>query len=283
MVVKKKKSRAVNPSAKHAQLLQEFYQLLALAVTDNFPGGKSDYRKLQLMFDGVYLSLWQVLYQQIPTLVGSWPEWQTIFSEPDNSPKTTSEKGSKFKRYGASPVAKAPEKLSDFDKQFRKTSLILAKRTRKYIRQAICNSLHRLENQLDFQQAANKLMQTLSGSQLEKKPEALPILDACQPTRLTSDVVSGVLEAIRDHGRALKELEYPYARTKPVSWNLAMAMRVQVQINMTYRDRVSRMVAAAESEFTKVFCREILSGEIMPRVRALIANPALLRLVLKGD
>ena len=121
----------------------------------------------------------------------------------------------------------------------------------------------------------------VSSEKLKKIPEALPLLDAWHPSRLSEEIVTTVLKRIKEERKALKELAYPYDGAKLCTWNLAMTLRIQVQIRNAYSDRLSRLVAAAESQLRSFFSDEVLQGEILPRVRTLLNDSKFLQKVTR--
>ena len=74
----------------------------------------------------------------------------------------------------------------------------------------------------------------------------------------------------------LKNIRYPYDGDKPCFWNLALIIRIQVQLIKTLRDKISRLIAAAESQFQSFFVNEVLRAEILPLVRSSLNDPRFL-------
>lgn len=261
---------------------QEFYRILEKAVADALPGGASEYRRLLVRVAEKDVPLWEALEGEVSSRVSAWPEWSALLSarakdSPQRRPQGT------FKRYKkSSPPVKTPGRFAAFNSSFRKTSRDLAQIALKHIKQAALYSLHRLEKQPDYRKAARRFEKALGAEKLKGKEEALPLLDIWRPTRLAGDVRTALGDSIRGEVNALKNLAYPYDEHKTCAGNVALLMRVQVQIVQTYRDRLSRLVAAAESEFSDLLFRQVLRAEILPRVRALVGSPQKLREFLQS-
>lgn len=137
------------------------------------------------------------------------------------------------------------------------------------ISNAIIYSVTRFESHPDYLEATQSLRSSIVISDLEQVEEALPLLDAWQPSRMVEEeVIPEIMERISDEVEELKTIRYPYDGEKPCFWNLALIIRIQVQLLKTLRDRVSRLIASAESQFQSFFVNEIMRAEILPLVRS---------------
>jgi len=167
-----------------------------------------------------------------------------------------------------------PTEFKAFDERFRSTAQILTQQTLEGIGKAMLGSLQRFEKHPDYCDAISHFKSMVAHEQFTTMDEAMPLLDVWEPSKLGEEVIiPAVLERIEDEVEAIENLSYPYDGSKPCFWNLALIIRIQVQLLKTYRDRLSRLVAAAESEFESFFCNEVLRAEILPLVRSALNNP----------
>lgn len=245
--------------------LEQFYCQLDLATNDRFPGKKSDYLRLKIRSGGKDQGLWDILEPEIATQVSSWPEWSAALS-PGKKQST-----SNFNRYGQrSEKVDVPKKFGDLNFRFRETGKWLHQRTKELMDQSIAYSLERFYQHPQYQKAIADLIREIPVNRLEKIEEALPLLDALNPKALEKDVLLFIRSEIRSSFEELLRLPFPYDEHKPFEQNLALIMRVQVQLKGLYQDRVSRLIALAERQFQSFWKDEILGQEILPRVRELI-------------
>lgn len=274
---------AINPEVSIAA--QDFYRVLELAVADTLPGGQSNYKRLRVKgMEEQDLSLWETIEQEIAANVTSWPEWFAILNQ---GPSKLGQRGStpataasaqpvkKFSRYQniKKQTCNVPEEFQAFNERYRATAKLLTDLTIQGIGQAMVYSLQRFEQHSDYQDAIRNFQGMVMTEKLSSMEEAMPILDIWQPSQLAeNDIVPIVLERINEEVVAIENLSYPYDGSKPCSWNLALIIRIQVQLLKTYRDRLSRLVAAAESQFQTFFCNEILRANILPLVRSALNN-----------
>ncbi len=244
--------------------LEQFYRQLDLATHDRFPGKRSDYLCLKIRSGGKDQRLWDILGPEIATQVSSWPEWSAALSP-------GKKEGTKFSRYDQrSGKVDVPKKFGDLNSRFRETGKWLHQRTQELMDQSITYSLERFYQHSQYQKAIADLIQVLPTNRLGKIEEALPLLDALNPKALEKDVLSFLRSETRSSFDELLRLPFPYDEHKPFEQNLALIMRVQVQLKGLYQDRVSRLIALAERQFQSFWKDEILGQEILPRIRELV-------------
>ena len=272
---------------------QEFYRVLELAVADALPSGTSDYRKLKVKETEQEMLLWDITETEITSQVASWPEWFAILNQSmvkkTSTPATATaaQKPQKvFSRYDKIKKAggEVPSEFKAFNDRFIKTAEAMSEFALKKIAEAVLYSVQRFETHADYQAAIQSLQGILNVDKLSEMEEGLPILDAWQPTRMVEDaLVPEVLERISDEVDDLKNIRYPYDVEKPCFWNLALVIRVQVQLVKTLRDKVSRLIAAAENEFYSFFASEVLRAEILPLVRSCLNDTNFLAQVARDE
>lgn len=255
---------------------QEFYRVLELAVADALPNGPSEYKKLKIKDVEKDLHLWDIIETEITSQVAAWPEWFAILNQAQTKkakpstkspekPQRTFSRYSKLKKAGGD----VPSEFKAFNARFEKTAEDLSQFALENIGKAIVYSVQRFEGHPDYSEACQALQGVLQVEKLSGMEEALPLLDAWQPTRMVEEaIVPEVLERVSDEVDELKNIRYPYDGDKPCFWNLALIIRVQVQLVKTLRDRVSRLIAASESQFQSFFVNEVLRAEILPLVRS---------------
>jgi hypothetical protein len=262
------KERSMSPAL--ASAIQEFQRTMTMAVADTLPGGKSEYQKLKIKQQDEDVSLWQWLEGQIAAEVLRWPEWGALMGQ---QPDQSKQQGKAFDRYsGIRKKVQAPSSFADFNESFRTTADTLLRQTMDNIGKAVIYSLRRLENHAGYQTMVTQLRKLISVDKAGNIPEALPLLDICQPTRLASDITDTLVQRLQDEIKAIEELAYPYDQNKSNFANLAIVLRLQVQIKATYQDRFSRLVAAAEKKFSTILHNEVLQGEILPWVRSTLLD-----------
>ncbi|WP_372368969.1 hypothetical protein [Candidatus Uabimicrobium sp. HlEnr_7] len=258
---------------------QEFYRVLELAVADTLPSGPSDYKKLKMRVKEEDVTLWDLIESEIAASVTCWPEWFAILNQSSaNKPNRSSKPQRSFGRYKhlKKSGAEVPTEFSAFDERFQNTAEELTNYTLECIDEAIRYSLQRFENHPDYRAAIDHLQGMVDCSRLPQMEEALPLLDVWNPSELAEGedgLISLTRERIEDEVEALRTMSYPYDGSKPCHWNLALIIRIQVQLMKTYRDRLSRLVAASENNFQDFFCNEVLRAEILPLVRSSLNNP----------
>lgn len=277
----------INPEVSFAA--QEFYRVLELAVADTLPSGPSEYKKLKVDTKKEdNHTLWETMEQEIAASVTSWPEWFAILNQgmtgkkpkPSDKPQKRFGRYAKLKKQGGT----VPTEFSAFDERFRTTAAALTQQTLECVGSSILYSIQRFENHPDYRDAIQHLQGMMMTDKLSSMEEALPLLDIWQPSSLgEEEIVPTVLERINDEVDAIETLSYPYDGTKPCHWNLALIIRVQVQLMKTYRDKLSRLVAAAENQFQSFFCGEVLRAEILPLVRSALNDADFLGEVALGE
>lgn len=267
----------INPEVSFAA--QEFYRVLELAVADTLPGGPSEYKKLKIHAQDKDISLWETIEEETASKIMSWPEWFAILNQgitKGGSPRAADKPQKRFARYQnlKKQGCEVPTEFKAFDERFRTTAQGLTQQTLEGVGKAMLYSLQRFEQHNDYRDAIGHFQTMIMAEQLGSIEEALPLLDVWQPSKMAEEeIIPTVLERISDEVSAIENLSYPYDGSKPCFWNLALIVRIQVQLLKTYRDRLSRLVAAAESEFESFFSNEVLRAEILPLVRSALNNP----------
>jgi hypothetical protein len=94
-------------------------------------------------------------------------------------------------------------------------------------------------------------------------------------------IIPEILERISDEVHSLRSIRCPYDAQKTCVWNFSLVVRLQIQLIKTLRDRVSRLIAAAENQFRLLFIGEILRGELLPMVRIHLNDPSFLVSIAK--
>lgn len=279
----------INPEISFAA--QEFYRMLELAVADTLPNGPSDYKRLKLRSGEKDAPIWELIEQEIAANITSWPEWFAILNQTQTpakaqKPSAVNKPQKEFSRYKnlKKQGGTVPTEFRAFDERFRNTGKDLTNRTLEAIGKAMLSSLQRFEQNPDYCDSIKHLQSMIHVDSLQSIEEALPLLDVWQPSRLAEEsIIPIILERIQDEVEAIENLSCPYDGSKPCFWNLALIIRIQVQLMKTYRDRLSRLVAASESQFQSLFCNEILRAEILPLVRSTLNNPEFLGQVATGE
>lgn len=210
----------------------------------------------------------------------SWPEWFAILTSPAPTVapggKIVEVPRKKFGRYDRlkkQGVGTVPTEFKGFDERFVNAADSMCKHTQELIAKAIRYSGQRFKNHPDYIAARERFQSVICVERLSGNESALPLMDAWDPTNLIEDeVIPSVISAVGDEIEALEKIRYPYDGDKPCFWNLALIIRVQVQLAKTLRDWLSRLVAAAETHFEGFFVNEIMRGEIMPLVRSYLSN-----------
>lgn len=267
---------------------QEFYRVLELAVADTLPNGQSEYKKLKLSGSQGDVQLWDTIEQEIAAQVTSWPEWFAILNQSpsQSAPQSANKPQKRFARYKnlKKQGGTVPTEFGAFDERFRTTAKTLTEYTLQGVGQSMLYSLQRFEEHPDYKDAIQHFQSMVAVDNFSTIDEALPILDVWNPSKLgEEDIVPIVLDRIQEEVEAIENLSYPYDASKPCFWNLALIIRVQVQLMKTYRDRLSRLVAAAESHFQSCYVNEILRAEILPLVRSALNNPDFLGQVATSE
>jgi hypothetical protein len=272
---------------------QEFYRILELAVADALPGGTSEYKKLKIKEGDQDLYLWDIIETEITSQVASWPEWFAILNQTTTkksappAASSTSQKPQKvFSRYDKIKKAagEVPTEFKAFNDRFMKTAEALSEFALKRIGDAVLASIQRFESHPDYVQACQSLQAVIHVDKLSQMEEGTPILDAWQPSRMVEEaLVPEILERISDEVDDLKNIRYPYDADKPCFWNLALIVRVQVQLVKTLRDKVSRLIAAAENQFHSFFVNEVLRAEILPLVRSYLNDTNFLATIATAE
>jgi len=277
----------VNPEISFAA--QEFYRMLELAVADTLPNGPSNYKQLKMKMAEEDLTLWDIIEEEIAANITSWPEWFAILNQSPvktSAPKATDKPQKQFSRYKniKKQAGTVPTEFRAFDERFRNTAKTLTTNTLERIAKAVLYSLQRFEQHPDYRDAVQHLQTMMPPTAIQGVEEGLPLLDVWEPSHLgEQDIVPIILERIQEEVESIDNLSCPYDGSKPCFWNLALIIRIQVQLMKTYRDRLSRLVAAAESNFQSFFCNEILRAEVLPLVRSALNNPDFLGRVSTGE
>jgi hypothetical protein len=281
------KGGPINPEVSFSA--QEFYRVLELAAADTLPNGPSEYKKLKMRLGDKDISLWEWIDGEIAANVTNWPEWFAILNQ-QGSNKTAAQRPDKprkgFGRYEKLKKAGAavPTEFSAFNDRFHETAEILTQETLEFIKKAILYSLQRFENHPDYREAIERFQRIIFVDKISEIPEAMPLLDVWNPSKLAEEeIIPTVLDRINDEVGSIKNLSYPYDGAKPCFWNLALIVRVQVQLMKTYRDRISRLVAAAETHFQNFFCNEVLRANVLPLVRTTLNNADFLGSIALGE
>ncbi len=285
---------AIKVSSEVSFQAQEFYRLLELAVADALPNGQSAYKnlKIQQEEENKDIPIWDIIEKEIASRVASWPEWFAILnqgaikkSQPtaataSKQPQKTFNRYSKIKKVGA----EVPTEFKAFNERFMNTAETLSQFAIDHIGKAVLYSVQRFETHPDYVGACQALQGVLNVDQLSQIEEGMPLLDSWQPSRMAGDtLVPEILERITPELDDLKNIRYPYDTEKPCFWNMALIIRIQVQLIKTLRDRVSRLIAAAENQFQTFFVNEVLRAEILPLVRSCLNNPSFLASVARSD
>ncbi len=280
----------VKVSSEVAFQAQEFYRILELAVADALPNGQSEYKSLKIKQDERDAPIWDIIEKEITSRVASWPEWFAILNQgamkkvqPMTSktpPQKTFSRYSKIKKVGA----EVPTEFKAFNERYMNTAEALSQFALDHIGQAILYSVQRFETHGDYTAACQALQSVLNVDRLSQSEEGLPLIDSWQPSRMAADtLVPEILERITPELEDLKNIRYPYDTEKPCFWNMALIIRIQVQLIKTLRDRVSRLIAAAENQFQGFFVNEVLRAEILPLVRSCLNNPTFLAGVASSE
>lgn len=265
--------------------LERFYRIFHSAIADSLPAGPSEYQKFKIRRENEDMALWKWVDQEIATHVTAWPEWSAILNQTQQpSPQPSTSKPHKgFNRYGTGHAAKVtpPEKFGGLNARFDETTQTLLEQTQQNIREAIEYSLQRLEQHPDYQKAVEALQSAISFDKLSGMEEALPLLDACQPSRLNEEIVSAVLERTSEYKDAIRQLGYPYDQNLSCRNNVTFVMRIQSQIVATYRDKFSRLLTAAENQFQRFLVDEVLRGAIGQQLRDLSQSQDFLKRIVR--
>ena len=278
----------INPEV--ALAAQDYYRVLELAVADALPGGASGYKSLTVKMAEEDLPLWDIIEKEIASSVASWPEWFAILNQsqlPQSQLQPKSDKPQRsFSRYKKlkKSGAEVPAEFKAFNERFTSTADALGQFAIDQISQACIYSVQKFETHPDFIQAAQELQGQLDMEALPQNEEALPLIDSWQPSQMAQeDLIPEILERIHDELEDLQNIRYPYDGDKPCFWNLALIIRIQVQLIKTLRDKVSRLIAAAENQFQHFFVGEVLRAEILPLVRSCLNNSEFLATVTTGS
>jgi len=283
---------AVKVSSEISFQAQEFYRILELAVADALPNGQSEYKSLKIKQEEKDIPIWDIIEKEIASRVASWPEWFAILNQgvikktqpttPAKAaqPQKTFSRYNKIRRVGA----EVPTEFKAFNERFMNTAETLSQFALDHIGQAVLYSVQRFEVHPDYTGACQSLQSVLNVERVSQVEEGLPLIDSWQPSRMAADtLVPEILDRITPELDDLKNIRYPYDTEKPCFWNLALIVRIQVQLIKTLRDRVSRLIAAAENQFQMFFVNEVLRAEVLPLVRSCLNNPTFLVSVARGD
>ncbi|BBM88112.1 hypothetical protein [Candidatus Uabimicrobium amorphum] len=213
--------------------------------------------------------LFKWMEKKATTHVATWPEWAALI---DKQPKKSALK--RYEKQQSKPVAITP---GVFHMQHKKTLKSLHKDMQTYLQKSIMNSLNKFEQIAAYKEATAKVRKNISIARIEKIPELLPLKDILHPSKyIARDIIEEINERIAQNIKDLQTLPYPYRKDEHLRWNLAMILRVQSLLKTNYIDRLSRIIAAAERNFYHVFCKEIITAEVLPCLVRVISNPNLL-------
>lgn len=213
--------------------------------------------------------LFKWMEKKATTHVATWPEWAALI---DKQPKKSGLK--RYEQQQSKPTAITP---GVFHFQHKKTLKALHKDVQTYLQKSIVNSLNKFEQLPEYKEATAKVRKNISIARIEKFPELLPIKDILEPSKyIAQDIINEINERIAQNLRDLQTLPYPYRKDEHLRWNLAVILRVQSLLKTNYIDRLSRIIAAAERNFYQLFCKEIISAEVLPCLVRVISNPNLL-------
>ncbi|NUM35692.1 MAG: hypothetical protein HUU50_14185 [Candidatus Brocadiae bacterium] len=252
---------------------QEFYRVLELAVADALPEATTNYKSLKLKSLDKDIPIWETVEKEISAQICSWPEWFAILNQGLIKPSRSAaaEKSQRtFSRYSniKKSTVEVPSEFKGFNERFIRCAETVTQFTLDNIGKAVLYSLQRFETNSHYVEAARSLQSVINVDRLSQMEEGLPIVDSWQISRIAEELVPEILERISDEVEDLKNIRFPYDTEKPCFWNLALIVRIQVQLVRTIRDRISRLIAAAENTFQQFFVGEILRGDILPLVRS---------------
>ena len=252
---------------------QEFYRVLELAVADALPEATTNYKSLKVKGLEKDIPIWETVEKEISAQICSWPEWFAILNQGLIKPSRSAaaEKSQRtFSRYSniKKSTVEVPTEFKGFNERFLRCTETITQFTLENIGKAVLYSLQRFESNPNYVEAARSLQSVINVDRLSQMEEGLPIVDSWQITRISEELIPEILERISDEVEELKNIRFPYDTEKPCFWNLALIIRIQVQLVRTLRDRISRLIAAAENTFQQFFVGEILRGDILPLVRS---------------
>ncbi len=252
---------------------QEFYRVLELAVADALPEATTNYKSLKIKGLEKDIPIWDTVEKEISAQICSWPEWFAILNQGLIKPSRSAaaEKSQRtFSRYSniKKSTVEVPSEFKGFNERFIRCAETVTQFTLENIGKAVLYSLQRFESNSHYVEAARSLQSVINVDRLSQMDQGLPIIDSWQITRISEELVPEILERISDEVEELKNIRFPYDTEKPCFWNLALIIRIQVQLVRTIRDRISRLIAAAETTFQQFFVGEILRGDILPLVRS---------------
>ncbi len=274
-------------------LAQKFYRDLEVAIADAFPSGPSHFQKLMVRDKNEDLPLWEIMERHISSRIVNWPEWFAILNQNQEDRQDQKEihfeEGRETKTFGRYNKLKksgteVPKEFEAFNERFQETAEEIYTYSLEMIEKSILYSIERFENHPDYQQICETFRSAIDLDKLMQSEEGLPLMDAWKPSQMAKeDILPEIIERVKDETEAMKNLRYPYDVHKPCNWNMALIVRIQVQILKTLRDRISRLIASAEANFQSFFINEIFRGEILPLVRGSLHNNQFLAAIVKTD
>ena len=250
--------------------IRDFYRILSLAAADNLPSYKSEYRKLKVKGKTKDIELWALIEKKIINNVADWPEWSASMNFENTA--------SKLKRYKSIGKSEKNKNIIGLPARFKKVSKQLEKLSLQYIEKSIKYSLKRFASHSDYQNIVAKIKKNVDVKKLQAKPQALPLLDMLKPSRLSADIVTLVKCQVEAEINDIRQLKYPFQRFS--NMNLALILRVQVQVKEIYRDRFSKLVGAAQNRFQSLFEQEIIKQEILPQIWGIVNSESLIREII---
>ena len=244
------------------KITQDFYKAIEIAIVDNFPGEQSDYLTLKIIREDEELPLWQVIEKHLASFIASWDEWRQVLSpeeQEDREEDDTSQDG-------------VPKKFQYFNEKILQTVEKIQSYLKDMIHEAIVASLERFEHHTPYAAACEKFRSYLYIEKLEENPEALPFFDIWYPTRLQENITTEVLFKIEKELQSISDIRFPYNPQKDCFWNLALVIRLQIQILRTLREKIFGIIAIAEESFQEFFTQVLLEGELLPLIRNSLNN-----------
>ncbi|WP_372371057.1 hypothetical protein [Candidatus Uabimicrobium sp. HlEnr_7] len=241
----------------------------ALQKTINQPEFKKLTIRLVSKDKSKNVPLFKWMEKKAASHVTTWPEWAALIAK--NTTNNTNK--SNLKRYEKQRPKPTQIIPGAFHLQHKKTIQLLTKDINTYLQKSIINSLQKFEQSPEYKKAVNNFNKTIT---LKNTQQLLPLKDILSPSKhLGQEIVEEILQRISSNLNDLKTLPYPYRKDDHLRWNLAIIMRVQSLLKTNYVDRLSRIVAAAESNFNRIFCKEIVENEVLPCIVRVITNPNL--------
>ncbi|BBM86960.1 hypothetical protein [Candidatus Uabimicrobium amorphum] len=250
------------------KITQNFYKAIEIAIVDNFPGEKSDYLTFKINRDDEELPLWQVIEKHLASFIASWDEWRQVLSPEESQDQAETEAEDESQQ----ELTSVPKKFKYFDDKILQTVEKIRSYLKDMIHEAIIASLERFEQHPPYAAACKEFRSYLYIDKLEQNPEALPFFDIWYPTRLQENITTEVLFKIEKELQSISDVRFPYNPQKDCFWNLALVIRLQIQILRTLREKIFGIIAIAEESFQEFFTQVLLEGELLPLIRNSLNN-----------